>query len=162
MKAGTLVSALLSSRTDKEHPMRIQLSDHFSYSRLIRFVLPSITMMIFTSIYGIVDGLCVSNLVGKTSFAAINLIWPYLMGLTVTGFMIGAGGTALVSRSLGEGKKERANQEFSLLVYITIGIGLAFTVLALITMRPVAVLTVRIMIDNHLCYLLIIRLKIIL
>ncbi len=71
MKAGTLVSALLSSRIDKEHPMRIQLSDHFSYSRLIRFVLPSITMMIFTSIYGIVDGLCVSNLVGKTSFAAL-------------------------------------------------------------------------------------------
>ena len=120
--------------------MRIQLSDHFSYSRLIRFVLPSITMMIFTSIYGIVDGLCVSNLVGKTPFAAINLIWPYLMGLTVTGFMIGAGGTALVSRSLGEGKKERANQEFSLLVYVTIGIGLALTALALVTLRPVAIL----------------------
>ena len=120
--------------------MRIQLSDHFTYSRLIRFVFPSIVMMIFTSIYGVVDGLFVSNLIGKTPFAAINLIWPYLMGLTVVGFMIGSGGTALVSRSLGEGKKERANQEFSLLVYVTIAIGLVFTVLGLVTLRPVAIL----------------------
>ena len=96
--------------------MRIQLSDHFTYSRLLRFVFPSIIMMIFTSIYGVVDGLFVSNYIGKTPFAAVNLIWPYLMGLTVIGFMIGAGGTALISRSLGEGKKERANREFSLLV----------------------------------------------
>ena len=120
--------------------MRIQLSDHFTYSRLIRFVFPSIVMMIFTSIYGVVDGLFVSNLIGKTPFATINLIWPYLMGLTVVGFMIGSGGTALVSRSLGEGKKERANQEFSLLVYVTIAIGLVFTVLGLVTLRPVAIL----------------------
>ena len=120
--------------------MRVQLSDHFTYSRLIRFVFPSIVMMIFTSIYGVVDGLFVSNLIGKTPFAAINLIWPYLMGLTVVGFMIGSGGTALVSRSLGEGKKERANQEFSLLVYVTIAIGLVFTVLGLVTLRPVAIL----------------------
>lgn len=120
--------------------MRIQLSDHFTYPRLLRFVFPSIVMMIFTSIYGVVDGLFVSNLIGKTPFAAINLIWPYLMGLTVVGFMIGSGGTALISRSLGEGKKTRANEEFSLLVYISIGIGLVLTVIGILTLRPVATL----------------------
>jgi putative MATE family efflux protein len=120
--------------------MRIQLSDHFTYSRLLRFVFPSIVMMIFTSIYGVVDGLFVSNLIGKTPFAAINLIWPYLMGLTVVGFMIGSGGTALISRSLGEGKKARANEEFSLLVYVSIGIGLVLTLVGMITLRPVAAL----------------------
>ena len=120
--------------------MRIQLSDHFTYSRLLRFVFPSIVMMIFTSIYGVVDGLFVSNLIGKTPFAAINLIWPYLMGLTVVGFMIGSGGTALISRSLGEGKKARANEEFSLLVYVSIGIGLVLTLVGVITLRPVAAL----------------------
>ena len=120
--------------------MRIQLSDHFTYSRLLRFVFPSIVMMIFTSIYGVVDGLFVSNFIGKTPFAAVNLIWPYIMGLSVVGFMIGAGGTALISRSLGEGKRERANQEFSLLVYVTIAVGLGFTAFGLVTMRPVAAL----------------------
>lgn len=120
--------------------MRIQLSDHFTYSRLLRFVFPSIVMMIFTSIYGVVDGLFVSNLIGKTPFAAINLIWPYLMGLTVVGFMIGSGGTALISRSLGEGKRVRANEEFSLMVYASIGIGLVLTVIGLVTLRPVAAL----------------------
>ncbi|MBR5471036.1 MAG: MATE family efflux transporter [Oscillibacter sp.] len=120
--------------------MRIQLSDHFTYPRLLRFVFPSIVMMIFTSIYGVVDGLFVSNLIGKTPFAAINLIWPYLMGLTVVGFMIGSGGTALISRSLGEGKKARANEEFSLLVYVSIGIGLVLTLVGMITLRPVAAL----------------------
>ena len=118
--------------------MRIQLSDHFTYSRLLRFVFPSIVMMIFTSIYGVVDGLFVSNFIGKIPFAAVNLIWPYIMGLSVIGFMIGAGGTALISRSLGEGKKERANREFSLLVYTTIVVGLAITAFGLVTMRPVA------------------------
>jgi len=120
--------------------MRIQLSDHFTYGRLLRFVFPSIIMMIFTSIYGVVDGLFVSNLVGKTPFAAVNLIWPYIMGLSVVGFMVGSGGTALISRSLGEGKKERANREFSLLVYVTIAVGLVFTAFGLVTMRPVAAL----------------------
>lgn len=120
--------------------MRIQLSDHFTYGRLLRFVFPSIVMMIFTSIYGVVDGLFVSNFVGKTPFAAINLIWPYIMGLSVVGFMIGSGGTALISRSLGEGKRKRANREFSLLVYTTIIVGLVFTAFGLVTMRPVAAL----------------------
>ena len=120
--------------------MRIQLSDHFTYSKLIRFVTPSIVMMIFTSIYGVVDGLFVSNFVGKTPFTAVNLIWPYLMCLSVIGFMLGAGGSALVSRSLGEGHKERANQEFSLLVYVAVVLGLTVTVLGIAFMRPVAIL----------------------
>ena len=120
--------------------MRIQLSDHFTYSKLIRFVIPSIVMMIFTSIYGVVDGLFVSNFVGKTPFTAINLIWPYIMGLSVIGFMLGAGGSALVSRSLGEGHQERANQEFSLLVYVAIALGLIVTILGILFMRPVALL----------------------
>lgn len=87
--------------------MRIQLSDHFTYKRLLRFVMPSIVMMIFTSIYGVVDGLFVSNFVGKTPFAAINLIMPLLMGLGTIGFMIGTGGSALVSKTLGEGQPKK-------------------------------------------------------
>ena len=96
------------------HMKRIQLSDHFTYGRLLWFVLPSVAMMIFTSIYTVVDGFFVSNYVGKTPFAALNLIWPYLMLFGVVGFMVGTGGSALVSRSLGEGKPDRARQEFSL------------------------------------------------
>ena len=79
--------------------MRIQLSEHFTYKKLIRFVLPSIIMMIFTSIYGVIDGLFVSNYVGKTAFASINLIMPLLMGLSALGFMIGTGGSAIVSKA---------------------------------------------------------------
>lgn len=118
--------------------MRIQLSDHFTYSRLIRFTFPSIIMMIFTSIYSVVDGLFISNFVGKTPFAAINLIWPFLMCFGVVGFMLGTGGSALISRSLGEGKKERANQEFSLLIYAAIVLGIAMTAIGIAVMRPVA------------------------
>ena len=103
----------------------IQLSDHFTYSRLLRFVFPSIVMMIFTSIYGVVDGLFVSNFVGKTPFAAINLIWPFLMILGCGGFMIGTGGSALVSKTMGEGDTEKANRYFSLLVLFTVGLGIA-------------------------------------
>lgn len=90
--------------------MRIQLSDHFSYGRLIRFTLPSIVMMIFTSIYSVVDGLFVSNFVGKTPFAAINLIMPILIILGALGFMIGTGGSAIVAKTLGEGDPARANR----------------------------------------------------
>ena len=120
--------------------MRIQLSDHFTYSRLIRFTFPSIIMMIFTSIYSVVDGLFISNFVGKTPFAAINLIWPFLMCFGVVGFMLGTGGSALISRSLGEGKKERANQEFSLLIYAAIVLGIILTALGIAVMRPVSIL----------------------
>ena len=90
--------------------MNIQLSEHFTYRKLLRFVLPSIVMMIFTSIYSVVDGLFVSNFVGKSACAAINLMMPFLMGISALGFMIGTGGSALVAKTLGEGKKEKANE----------------------------------------------------
>lgn len=118
--------------------MKIQLSDHFTYKRLLRFVMPSIIMMIFTSIYGVVDGLFVSNFVGKTPFAAINLIMPLLMGFGCVGFMIGTGGGALVAKTLGEGKRDQANRCFSMLVCITIISGAALTVIGLVILRPAA------------------------
>ena len=98
--------------------MQIQLSEHFTFKKLLRFVLPSIVMMIFTSIYSVVDGLFVSNFAGKTALAAINLIVPLLMGLSALGFMIGTGGSAIVAKTLGEGKKKEANEYFSMLIYI--------------------------------------------
>ena len=119
--------------------MTIQLSDHFTYSRLLRFTLPSIAMMIFTSIYGVVDGIFVSNFAGKTPFAAINLIMPYLMVFGTLGFMIGTGGTALVSMTLGMGDRKRANELFSLLTYTALIGGGALTVLSILFMRPAAI-----------------------
>lgn len=118
--------------------MKIQLSNHFNYTRLLRFVLPSIIMMICTSVYSVVDGLFVSNFVGKTSFAAINLTMPLLMGLGTVGFMIGTGGGALVSKTLGEGQFQKANQYFSMLVCITVISGIALTFLGLAVLRPMA------------------------
>lgn len=122
----------------KKHP--IQLSDHFTYSRLFRFVLPSIVMMVFTSIYGVVDGLFVSNFAGKTAFASINLIMPFLIILGAIGFMLGTGGTALVSRVLGEGDKERANKYFSMITLFGILLGVILTVVGVLAMRPMAIL----------------------
>ena len=119
---------------------RIQLSDHFTYSRLLRFVLPCIGTMLFTSIYGIVDGLCVSNFVGKTAFAAVNLIMPVPMLVGTVGFMLGTGGSALVAMTLGTGNKKRANELFSMLVCATAVLGVIFTVVALLVLRPAAVL----------------------
>lgn len=87
--------------------MKIQLSDHFTYKRLIRFVFPSIIMMICTSMYSIIDGLFISNFAGKTAFAAVNLILPVAMGVGAIGFMIGSGGSAIVAKTLGEGKKKK-------------------------------------------------------
>jgi putative MATE family efflux protein len=101
--------------------MRIQLSDHFTYRRLFRFVLPSILMMVCTSLYSIVDGIFISNYAGKTAFAAVNLMAPILMGTSTVGFMIGTGGSAIVSTEFGEGKKTEANQDFSFLVYFLMG-----------------------------------------
>lgn len=118
--------------------MRIQLSDHFTYRRLLRFTLPSIVMMIFTSIYGVVDGLFVSNFVGKTPFAAVNLVMPLLMGFGTVGFMIGTGGGALVSKTLGEGKSEQANRQFSMLIGTTVIAGAVLTVVGFLVLRPVA------------------------
>lgn len=119
--------------------MNIQLSDHFTYGRLLRFTLPSIVMMIFTSIYGVVDGIFVSNFAGKTAFAAVNLIMPYLMIFGVVGFMVGTGGTALISMTLGMGDKKRANELFSLLTYVCVVCGVILTVVSILFMRPAAV-----------------------
>lgn len=120
--------------------MRIQLSEHFTYKKLFRFVLPSIVMMLFTSIYSIVDGLFVSNFVGKTAFAAVNLIMPIFGALSAIGFMIGTGGSAIVAKTLGEKKKELAHQYFSMLVYVLIGGGTAVSLLAQLIVRPVSIL----------------------
>ena len=104
--------------------MKIQLSDHFSYKRLLRFVAPSILMLLCTSVYSIVDGFFVSNYVGKMPFAALNLVMPVLMGVGTLGFMAGTGGSAVVSMTLGEGKKELANEYFSLIVYVTLAVSI--------------------------------------
>ena len=111
---------------------KIQLSDHFGYKRLVRFVLPSVAMMIFTSIYCVVDGLFVSNFTGETPFAALNLIFPLIMILGAVGFMLGTGGTAIVAKTLGMGQKELANRYFSFLVYFAIGSGAVLSVLGII------------------------------
>lgn len=120
--------------------MRIQLSDHFTYGKLIRFTMPSIAMMIFTSIYGVVDGFFVSNFAGKTPFSAVNLIMPFLMIVATVGFMFGTGGTALVAKIFGEGDKEKANKYFSLFVYVSFALGVIFAVLGIVFIRPISVL----------------------
>ena len=118
--------------------MRIQLSDHFTYKKLFRFAIPSVIMMLFTSIYGVVDGLFVSNLVGKTEFAAVNLIMPIMMIVGAIGFMMGAGGTAIVAKTLGEKKNELAERYFSLFVYVTAGAGMLLALVGAIYIRPLS------------------------
>lgn len=120
--------------------MQIQLSEHFTYGKLLRFTLPTIAMMIFTSIYGVVDGIFVSNFVGKTPFAAVNLIMPFLMILGTIGFMLGTGGSAIVSKTLGEGDSDRAKRYFSMIIYLALICGVVLTVLGWIFIRPVALL----------------------
>lgn len=119
--------------------MRIQLSDHFTYRRLLRFVVSPILMMICTSFYSIVDGFFVSNYVGKTPFAALNLVFPVCMAFGTVGIMIGTGGSAVVSKTLGEGKREQANRYFSMLVYFSIGLSLVLSVLGFALARPISV-----------------------
>ena len=118
----------------------IQLSDHFTYRRLIRFVLPSISMMLFASIYGVVDGLFVSNFVGKIPFAAVNLIMPAIMILGPLGMVVGTGGSAIVAKTMGEGDYAKANRYFSLMVYATIIGGMILAVIGVIFMRPISLL----------------------
>ena len=118
--------------------MKIQLSDRFTYGKLLRFTLPSVVMLIFTSVYGVVDGFFVSNFVGKTAFSAVNFIMPFLMILGAVGFMFGTGGGALIAKTLGEGKAERANRLFSLIVYVSLGSGFLLTALGFICIRPLA------------------------
>ncbi len=118
--------------------MNIQLSDHFSYRKLMRFTFPSILMLIFTSIYGVVDGFFVSNYVGKTPFAALNFIMPFLMILGAVGFMFGTGGGALIAKTMGEGKQEEASQIFSLFIYVTAILGVVLAVLGILFIGPIA------------------------
>ncbi len=118
----------------------IRLSDHFGYKRLIRFTLPTIAMMLCTSIYGIVDGLFISNVVGSTAFAAANLIWPFVSMLSTVGFMAGTGGAALVSKTLGEGREELANEYFSMLIYFILIVGIIFSVAGNLFIDRIAVL----------------------
>lgn len=118
--------------------MKIQLSDHFTYGKLIRFTLPTMAMMIISSVYGVIDGLFVSNLAGKTPFAAINLIMPYIMIFSTAGFMYGTGGSAIVATTLGEKKKDKANEYFSLFVYFSLALGVLLAVLGIAFARPVA------------------------
>ena len=119
--------------------MNIQLSDHFTYRRLIRFVIPSVAMMILTSIYGVVDGLFVSNFVGKTPFAAVNLVIPFTMILGAFGFMLGTGGTALVAKTLGEGRQEEANRIFSMLIYFALGLGILLTIFGIAVLKRIVI-----------------------
>ena len=116
------------------------MSDHFTYKRLLKFTFPSMVMMVFTSVYGVVDGFFVSNFVGKTPFAAVNFIMPLLMILGCGGFMFGTGGSALIAKTMGEGRREKANELFSLIVYGALVCGIVITVLGLIFLRPAAVL----------------------
>jgi putative MATE family efflux protein len=120
--------------------MHLRLSDHFTCGRLLRFTLPSIVMMIFTSIYGVVDGFFVSNFADKTAFAAVNFIMPFLMMLGGLGFMFGTGGSALISKTMGEGDHERANRQFSLVVYTSIGVSVVLSVVGILLLHPIAAL----------------------
>ena len=120
--------------------MKISLSDHFTYGKLLRFIAPSAVMMVFTSIYGVVDGLFVSNYVGKVPFAAINLVMPFIMILGGIGFMIGTGGSALVSKTLGEGDREKANRYFTMMIYLSLICGVAASVIGFVFIRPISYL----------------------
>ena len=120
--------------------MAVQLSDHFTYKKLLRFVFPSIIMMIFTSIYGVVDGFFVSNYVGEEAFEAVNFIMPFLMLPGTVGFMLGTGGSALIAAKLGEGDAKTANRYFSLLVYVGLGLGALLAAVCMIFLRPIALL----------------------
>lgn len=119
--------------------MKIQLSDHFTYSRLIRFTMPSIIMMIFTSIYSVVDGVFISNFVGKTAFAAINLMYPSFAIMGAFGFMLGTGGSALVAKTMGEGNNEKANKIFSMIIYVVAALGILFGIIGILFVRPVSI-----------------------
>ena len=118
----------------------MQLSQHFTCRRLLRYCLPSIIMMVFTSVYGVVDGFFVSNFAGKTPFAAVNFIMPILMILGCAGFMFGTGGSALIGMALGEGDNKKANNIFSLVVYSSIVCGVVLAIIGLVILRPVATL----------------------
>lgn len=116
----------------------IKLSDHFDYKKLIRLTIPSIIMLVVTSVYGVVDGFFVSNFAGKSSFAAVNFIMPFLMIIGCVGFMFGTGGGALIAKTMGEGKTEEANRLFSMIVFVSFLCGILLTILGFLIIKPVA------------------------
>ena len=122
------------------HKQNLQLSSHFGYKELFRFTLPAIMMLVFTSIYSVVDGFFVSNFVGKVPFAAINFVMPYLIILGCVGFMFGTGGGALIAKTLGEGDRKRANELFSMIVYAGLLSGVVLAVVSLLLLRPIVTL----------------------
>lgn len=134
--------------------MKIELNEHFTYKKLIRFTLPSILMMIFTSIYGVVDGFFVSNYVGAEAFASVNLIMPVIIILSAVGFMIGTGGNALVAMTLGQHDERRANEIFSMLIYILIFLGICLSIAMAVFMPKMARIlgATDIMIDDCVIY----------
>ena len=118
----------------------INLSEHFTYKKLIKFTFPTIIMMIFTSIYGVVDGLFISNVVTGNAFASVNLIMPAIMIIGTIGFMFGTGGSAIISKTLGEDNQEKANRYFSMLVYLETILGIVFTIIGLLVLKPIVTL----------------------
>ena len=118
--------------------MKINLSEHFTYKKLIKFTIPTIAMMIFTSIYGVVDGIFVANVVGSNAFASVNLIMPFVMVFGTIGFMIGTGGSALISKTLGEGDNKKANHYFSMLIYTETILAIILSIIGIIILEPVA------------------------
>ena len=116
--------------------MAIKLSDTFNYRRLVLFALPSMVMMVFSSIYSVVDGLFVSNFAGKDALAAVNLVFPLVTALGCIGFMLGTGGAALVAKTMGEGKAERANRLFSFIFLASIVFGIVLALTGEAIMRP--------------------------
>lgn len=120
--------------------MKIKLSDHFNYKRLIRFTLPTVVMMVFVSIYGVVDGFFVSNFVGETAFTAVNFVMPILMILGAVGFMIGSGGSALIGKYLGKGKPEKANRIFSMFIYVSLILSAALALITALLLRRILLL----------------------
>ncbi|MBQ4272207.1 MAG: MATE family efflux transporter, partial [Clostridia bacterium] len=140
--------------------MKIKLSDHFTIKKLLNATLPTITMMVFISIYSIVDGVFIANFAGASAFSGINLIFPVIMIIGAVGFMLGTGGSALVSNLLGEGKKQRANQVFTMTLYFTIILGVVLSVIVFLLIEPLTYLMVEIggqevsqeMIDSAIVY----------
>lgn len=120
--------------------MNIQLSNHFTYKKLFYFCLSPVIMMIFTSVYGVVDGFFVSNFVGKIPFAAVNLVMPFIMVLGGVGFMVGTGGSALVAKTLGEGNQEKADRYFTMMVKLTVVLGVLLSTVGFVFIRPISVL----------------------
>lgn len=115
-----------------------ELSGHFNLKRLLGFTFPSVIMLIFTSVYGIVDGYFVSNYAGKTPFAAVNFIMPVLMILGCIGFMFGTGGGALIAKTMGEGESKKANEIFTLIVAVSAACGVVLSVLGIIFLPRLA------------------------